>query len=499
MPGQKINQRQIGLYMKHRKEGKSQIVASTKSGFCERSARNIEHRDWKEAHHERHWKTREDPFEGVWEEDLVPKLEENPRLQAITLLEYLQDKYEGRFPNKQLRTLQRRVREWRAIHGPEKEVIFRQNHPPGWQGLSDFTSATSLGVTIGGELLEHNLYHYRLAFSGWAFAEVVLGGESFTALAENLQNALWACGGAPETHRSDSLSAAFKNLSREERDDQTSRYEDFCSHYGMEATRNNRGVSHENGSIESPHRHLKVDIDQALMIRGSRDFDSVAEYRQFVREVVNRGNRRIQKEYLEELAHLKDLPEGKTTDYAEERARVTSSSTILVKNVVYSVPSKLIGQVLKVHLYDDRLECFLGGVCVATLERKRMGKTRVHQIDYRHLIGALSRKPAAFKNYVYRDELFPTFAFRQTWEQLNHLYDHRKACKEYVAILKEAAQDDREQTVSLFLERKLSEGTVATALEVQHLFRPHVTDIPQIDNSCDNLSSYDLLITGGQS
>ena len=204
MPGKKIDRNQIGLYMKHRKEGKSQIVAAAKAGFSERSARNVEKRQFQEARKKRHWRTKEDPFENVWESELVAMLEQNPRLQASTLLEHLQQKYEGQFPDKQLRTLQRRVRAWRAIHGPGKEVIFRQNHPPGWQGLSDFTQASTLEVTINGAPLNHIFYHYRLAFSGWEHAEVVLGGESFTALAEGLQHALWECGGVPETHRSDS-------------------------------------------------------------------------------------------------------------------------------------------------------------------------------------------------------------------------------------------------------------------------------------------------------
>ncbi len=498
MPGQRINQCQIGLYMKHRKDGKSQIVAAAKAGFSERSARNIEKNGYQKAKSKRHWRTKPDPFEEVWESELQPMLEENPKLQAQTLLDFLQRKYEGQFPDNQLRTLQRRVRDWRATYGPSKEVIFRQNHPPGWQGLSDFSPASKLKVTIQGEELEHNLYHYRLAFSGWEHAEIILGGESFTALSEGLQNAIWASGGTPETHRTDSLSAAFKNLGKHEREDLTERHKDVCLHYGMEATRNNRGVSHENGTIESSHRHLKSRIDQALMIRNSRDFDSVGAYRQFVREIIKRHNRRIHKAYLEELAYLGDLPERKTTDYTEERVRVTSSSTISVKGIIYSVPSRLISETLKVHLYDDRLECFIGGTQVVTLSRLRKRNKHVHQIDYRHLIGELARKPGAFKNYIYKEELFPTLAFRQTWEQLSTIHDSRKACREYIAILKEAAEGDREQAVSLFLERRLEEGHVAAASEVQALFTQQSSELPELCTPCDELSNYGCFLTGGE-
>jgi len=497
MPGQKINLNQIGLYMKYRKEGKSQIAAAAKAGFSERSARNVQQRDFQEAKSPHCWRTKEDPFKNVWESELVPMLEQSPRLQARTLLDYLQDRYDDQFPDKQLRTLQRRVQSWRALHGPEKEVIFRQNHPPGWQGLSDFTHASSLGVTINGVSFDHSLYHYRLAFSGWEYAKVILGGESFTAVAEGLQNALWECGGTPETHRSDSLSAAFKNLSKHEKEDLTERYREVCVHYNMEPTRNNRGVSHENGTIESSHRHLKARIDQALMVRGSRDFESIDAYRQFVREVISRHNRRIHKDYMEELAHLGELPERKTTDYTEERVRVTSSSCIKVKSIIYSVPSRLIGEMLKVHLYDDRLECFVGATHTVTLSRIRKKSGYVNQIDYRHLVGELARKPAAFQNYIFKDELFPTLAFRQTWERLSGIYDSRKACKEYVAILKEAAVADRERDVSVFLEKRLENGGVVSSAEVQALFRPPLSEFPQQSLWLDELSSYSCFIQGG--
>lgn len=497
MPGRKINRNQIGLYMKHRKEGKSQVVAAAKSGFSERSARNIVNRNFEEAKRARHWRTKEDPFEDVWESELVSMLEQNPQLQARTLLDYLQDRYEDKYPDKQLRTLQRRVQRWRAVHGPEKEVIFRQNHPPGWQGLSDFTRASGLGVTINGAPFDHSLYHYRLAYSGWEHAEVILGGESYTAIAEGLQNALWQCGGTPETHRSDSLSAAFKNLAASEKEDLTGKYREFCAYYNMEPTRNNRGVSHENGTIESSHRHLKARIDQALMVRGSRDFDSIEAYRQFVREIISRHNRRVHKVYLEELAHLGELPERRTTDYTEERVRVTSSSTIMVKSIVYSVPSRLIGETLKVHLYDDRLECFVGATHTVTLQRTRKKRGYVHQIDYRHLIGQLSRKPGAFQNYIFKEELFPTLAFRQTWERLSETHDSRKACKEYVAILKEAAVGDRERKVSLFLEGRLEAGGVAAAAEVRALFHKLPSELPQLDLPSNELSSYGCFLQGG--
>jgi transposase InsO family protein len=207
------------------------------------------------------------------------------------------------------RTLERRVRAWRALHGPEQEVIFRQVHEPGRMGLSDFTDMADLAVTVAGQPLDHRLYHFRLAYSGFEHAHVVLGGESYVALAEGLQNALWALGGAPREHRSDSLSAAFRNLDREAREDLTRRYDALCSHYGMEPSRNNPGLAHENGAIESVHGHLKKVIEDALLLRGSRDFADLSAYRRFVDEVIGRRNARNAPRIEVERAVLQELPD----------------------------------------------------------------------------------------------------------------------------------------------------------------------------------------------
>jgi len=215
------------------------------------------------------------------------------------------------------RTLERRIRAWRAVNGPDREVIFRQEHPPGRMGLSDFTEVADLGITIAGQSLDCRLYHFRMPFSGFEHAHVVLGGESFVALAEGLQNALWSLGGVPEQHRSDSLSAAFRNLGADAKEDLTTRYEAFCDHYGMTPTRNNPGVSHENGSIESAHGHLKRALADALLLRASRDFDDLPAWRGFVDEIVGRGNARNAKRIDQERMALKKLPVRKTADYEE--------------------------------------------------------------------------------------------------------------------------------------------------------------------------------------
>src|SRR5688500_6183122 len=154
---------------------------------------------------------RPDPLAAAWGGELLPTPPAAAAPRPVGVLEELLRRHPELGPAIR-RTLERRIRSWRAVHGPEREVIFRQEHPPGLQGLSDFTDVMELGVHIAGTPFEHRLYHFRLAFSGWEHAHVVLGGESFVALAEGLQNALWALGGVPAEHRSDSLSAVLMSM-----------------------------------------------------------------------------------------------------------------------------------------------------------------------------------------------------------------------------------------------------------------------------------------------
>lgn len=292
-------------------------IAAAKAGFSRSTAYRIEQDprlpSGKKAPRGRR---RPDPLEGLWDEEIVPMLEAAPGLRAVAVFEEMRLRHPDLDPGVR-RTLERRVRSWRAVHGPEKDVIFRQRHEPGHLGLSDFTVMNDLCVTVASQSLDHRLYHFRLAFSGFEHGSIVLGGESFTALAEGLQNALWSLGGAPKEHRSDSLSAAFRNLDREAKDDITRRYEAFCAHYRMTPTRNNRGVAHENGAIESAHGHLKKAIDDALLLRGSRDFDDIDAYRTFIDELIGRRNVRHQKQINMERAALQPLPERRTTDFEE--------------------------------------------------------------------------------------------------------------------------------------------------------------------------------------
>jgi len=481
------------------RKSKSQVLAAAKASFSERSARRIERLATPPSQKpRRYWRSRGDPFAQVWDTQVVPLLKSAPKLMAITLLRKLQDDHPGRFPDGMLRTLQRHIRQWRALEGPPKEVFFPQDHAPGHRGLSDFTAMGELRITIANAPFAHILYHFVLAFSRWEHVEVVEGGESFEALSKGLQNALWQAGGVPQEHRSDSLSAAFKNLAEE--GDFTVRYTALLDHYGMAGTRNNRGVSHENGSVESSHRYLKEAIEQALLLRGHRDFENRAAYEAFVREAVMRRNCRNAAAFRIEREQLQNLPPRRTTDFVEEEARVTRCGTFTVRAILYSAPSRLIGHRLKVRLYGDRLDCYLSGALVLTLARGTRsnvnGRGRV--IDYRHFIDALKRKPQAFKGLVFRDALFPREAYRRTWEQLECKLSQRQACQTIVALLEIAARDGVEGVLAETLDALLAAGELPDVKRLREEFAPRTTEVPQITVEIPSAGTYDALLASQQ-
>lgn len=470
MPGKTTTDNQYRLYMQIRKSGYSQKVSAAKAGLSERTCRRLEKQGKLPSQRpKRGRKPGAHLFSDVWDDVITPLIQATPFLSAIVLLEHLQDLYPGKYFSSNLRTLQRLMQQWRALHGPEKDIIFRQLHQPGLQGLSDFTVPKNFQVTIQGKPFKHLLYHFRLAYSNWSFIQVIQGGESFSALSEGLQNALWKLGGCPQEHRTDSLSAAYKNLSDHE--DFTARYQQLCQHYKLTPTRNNLGKSHENGSVEGAHGHLKRRIAQALALRGSYDFESIAAYQSFIDVVVGRHNRRHQKQIDEEKLLLNDLPKHRTIDFEEITARVTTSSTIIVKNVVYSVPSRLIGQRLRIHLYQDNLSCYLGSELALKLPRLQTtpGK-RQYCINYRHLIDCLSRNPQAFRYSVLRDELLPSPIYQQIWQSLDHLCISRQACKIMVEILKLAADYACEEDLGNKVLRLLEKGQVPSLGVLQNYY-----------------------------
>jgi transposase InsO family protein len=493
MPGKKITDHQVLKYKEHRKT-RTQAAAAAKAGISERSARRIESSQTLPSQQARRsWRTRADPLGDVWDAEIVPLLQGDAQLNAVTLLEEMQRRHPGEYGAGILRTLQRRVRQWRAVHGAEREVYFAQEHPPGRLGLSDFTVADDLGIEIGGAVFEHRLYQFALAHSGWRHASVVTGGESFLALCTGLQAALWRLGGVPEEHRTDSLSAAFNNLA--EQQELTRRYDDLCRHYGMRASRCNPGQSHENGAIESRHDSLKTALDQALRLRGSRRFDERAGYEAFVEQVVQRFNARVAKRLAVERALLGPLPPRRTAEYEELPARVSKYAIFTVRGAQYSAPSQLIGHRLTVRLYAQRLECWLGGQRVLERDRAthRGGQRHPRDIDYRHLVAALKRKPGAFARWVLRDAAFPRAVYRQTWERLAAARPEREACKTIVALLALAA-DGHEAQLADELEQLIELDQLPDLERLSALLAPPARDVPDVAVQLPALADYDVLL-----
>jgi hypothetical protein len=440
---------------------------------------------------------RADPLVSIWDSEVVPMIKAAPGLRPIAVFEEMLRRH-PELGNGVRRTLERRIRAWRALHGPEQEVMFRQVHEPGRLGLSDFTKTGHLGVMIAGLPLDHSLYHFRLAYSGFEHVHVILGGESYVALAEGLQNALWALGGAPLEHRSDSLSAAFRNLDPDARTDLTRQYDALCAHYRMAPSRNNRGIAHENGAIESPHGHLKKALADALLLRGSADFGNLGLYRRFVDEVVGRGNARNAKRIDVERATLQDLPGRRTKDWEETIVAVTSSGGFTLRKVFYTVPSRLIGHRLRVRLYDDRLDVFIGGTHLMTLPRGRSCPTsgkHDHVVDYRHVIYALRRKPMALINLVYRDKLFPRQAYARTFEELLAREPARVACRVMVELLALAHERACEAELAAMLDADREAGRLPDLKALQARFAPAAAALPTVTVLLVSLSAYDELST----
>lgn len=488
--------------MSAKNQGHTQLAAAAKAGMSERSGRRIEKSEistGKKA--KRAWRTRKDPFACVWDEEIVPMLEQNPDLQPLTLFEHLNKKYPGAYPNSQLRTFQRRVKKWKALNGPDKEVMFLQRQIPGRMGLSDFTTLKKVTITINGEPLRHLLYHFRLIYSGWCHVKVILSGESFSALSEGLQDALWRLGGVPCEHRSDSLSAAFKNLTKDAIADATCRYDELFNHYNLTPTRNNRGKGHENGGVESPHGHLKNRIHQALLIRNSSDFESVGAYQKWIDAIVRDINSRNQDKITQERLHLNPLPLQRTVDYTEKVVGVSTTSTIIVNRVLYTVPSRLIGEKLRVHIYHNRLEAYLGTCHAITLPRQfapnknRRGRC----VDYRHVIGSLERKPQAFRYSQIRDDLLPSETYRLIWERLDRDLDPRAACKAIVGMLSLANRADCEEALGAYILEKISDDRIPALGELQKRFEQKKVTIPEIDVLVVSGQDYNILLSSCQS
>ena len=476
----------------------SQSTSAVKAGLSVATARRVDRdpRPPSTKKQRRTYRTRPDPLADLWDAEIVPMLEAAPGLRPITLFDELVRRHPDRIGPSFRRTLERRVADWKARHGKDHDVIFPQTQQPGRMGLSDFTDMGDLGVIVGGQPLEHRLYHFALACSGFEHAEVVLGGESYPALAGGLENALRLLGGVPQEHRSDSLSAAFRNLAKTDADDLTRRFEALVAHFGMVPTRNNRGVAHENGAIESRHGHLKKRITQALLLRGSPEFADLKAYRHLVADVVGQHNRRHAAMIEAERAVLRPLPAQPAMTWEELTVRVTSASGFTCRHVFYTVPSRLVGHRLHLRIHDDRIEAYLGGSFLLTLPRGRRvrGAHTAHVVDYRHIIAALRAKPGALANLAYRDALWPRTAYRRAWDALAAARTPREAARTMVGLLALAHDRGVEADLAVAIDTVLDTGELPDLAAMRRRFTPEVAAAPEVLVILPPLAAYDRLI-----
>ena len=488
-----VKDAQVGVLRRRRMAGKTQEASAAAAGMSVRSARKWEHGLFPSQRHKPHtWRTRKDPFAEVFESELVPLLAEDSKgvLEATTLLAELNRRHPGQFSEGQLRTLQRRVRQWRALSGPDKEVFFPQEHPPGREAAYDFTNCDELGVTISGAPFEHLLFELVLSFSGWRWATVA-SSESYEALLLGVQEALWRLGGVVEVLRSDNLSAATHELPVSGGRALTRRYQSLLDHYGLKSTRIFPRKAHENGVVEQAHRRTKSVLAQMLVLRGSHDFPSVDEYQRWVREVIERQHNALLGEKLvEERRHLRPLPVVALPAYTTFTVMVRRWSTIRVVNHTYSVPARLIGERVRVHLHHDQLEVYYAGKLVERLPRLR--GQHWARIDYHHVIWSLVKKPGAFARYRWREELFPSLVFRRTYDALRGFHSER-ADPEYVRILYLAAVSG-EQLVEQALGELLEGGERFDADRVRHTVRPERPSVPAVTIGAPDLKVYDALL-----
>jgi hypothetical protein len=446
---------------------------------------------------ERDWRTREDPFAEHWPE-VEARLAGAPALEAKTLFELLCDTYPGRYEPGQLRTLQRRIKEWRAAHGPDKEVVLAQQHRPGEAAQTDFTWATELAITIAGQLFVHMLCVFTLPYSNWRWATVCLS-ESIAALRKGVQRALFQLGRVPSWHQTDNSTAATHRIPDGKRvialEGKRPFNEDYAAlmrHFGMKPRTTEVGEKEQNGDAEASNRVVKRALEQALLIRGSRDFDSVDAWQTFIDDVVRKGNRAQGKRVTEDLAAMRELDVDRLPEFVEEDVLVSEWSTVRVKHCSYSVPSRLIGEWVKVRIFEDRIQVRYAGK--TELDCERLLGRNLHRIDYRHVIWSLVRKPGGFARYVYREELFPSLVFRRAYDAIQTPHHGVRGDLEYLRIVHHAAST-MEADVEAALSLLLAEGKPVTASAVKAMVTTSTTiEVPELVSEPVDLTAYDALL-----
>ena len=441
----------------------------------------------------RDWRTREDPFDDDWPE-LERRLVDAPELEAKTLFEELLATSPEKYSAGQLRTLQRRVRDWRARHGPDKEVFFAQEHQPGEAMQTDFFWGTELGVTICGELLKPLLCHVVLPYSNWEWV-TVCSSESIPAIKRGVQSAVFQLGRVAVWHQTDNSTSATHNI----RDSGAKRafndeYVVLMNHLGMKARTIELGKSNQNGDVEALNGAFRRRLVQHLLVRGSKDFESIEAFEEWAQAVATKANGLRATRIAEELVAMRPISVQRLPEYSEIEVLVTGWSTIRVKHNAYSVPSRLIGEWVRVRVHDRKVEVLHGGKLQLTVDRLQ-GRNG-HTINYRHIIWSLVQKPGAFALYRYCEDLFPSLVFRKAYDALAGTLAPRQADLEYLRLLHLAAST-LETDVEAALARLLTAGHLVSAEQVKREVAPGTTAVPQLAEAIVDLRGYDTLLTVG--
>ncbi len=489
-----VTDRQVRkLLMENQKNGQIGMSA-LKAGMHRETASKYIHGGTlpSEGMADRDWRTRSDPFAAHWPE-VAAMLEEAPELEGKALFEWLVERYPGCYEEGQLRTFQRHVRDWRTLHGPEKEVYFQQEHLPGIRMSTDFTRMNALGITIGGETFDHLLCHSVLTYSNWQWA-TICHSESLLALRAGLQATLLQLGRVPGEHWTDHSTAATHRLgSKEEgRRGFNTAYLEIMRHFGIQPHTINRARPHENGDIESANGALKCRIKQHLLLRGSRDFGEIDAYRRFLEQILHKANALRRRRFLEEHAVMRPLAVPLLAEYIEEKVSVSRWSTIQTDRRVYSVPSRLIGEVVRVRRHEQCVEVFVGNR--KQLQMPRLTGKHLHAINYRHVIEWLIRKPGAFAQYRFREDLFPSLAFRRAYDRLVALCNPRTADLEYLRILRQAARTMECEVEKVLLELEAHGLAPRWDTLMEFWPDPQAPEVPDLAALAVELSAYDELL-----
>ena len=489
-----VNDHQVRLLkMTFEKSGDIQ-QASAKAGICRQTGSKYLHQDDYPSRlkKDRIWRTRPDPFFEHWAA-VESMLDIAPELEAKTLFDWLCESYPDKFQENQLRTFQRHICKWRALHGPEKEVFFPQIHYPGNRMSTDFTSMNAMGVTISGNEFKHKLCHCVLTFSNWEWATVCFS-ESILALRKGIQSTLSRLGHTPKEHWTDNCTAATHKPSANDEDSKRKfnpRYQALMDHYGMVPRTIQVNSPEENGDVESLNGVLKNRLKQHLLLRGNRNFESIEAYEEFLQTILNKSNNLRRNKLTEDLAAMPVLRVALLPEYELRESRVSNSSTVNILRNIYSVPSRLIGKKIRAKCYEDRIEIFYSGIHQLTAPRP-LGRGS-HHIDYRHIIGWLIRKPGAFNNYRYHSSLFPTSNFRKAYDRLLSACTERVATLDYLRILKHAAEN-MQADVDAALILMEEESIVPRWEKIQNLCSLLKPALPNITMEAVNLKQYDSLL-----